>query len=123
MKINIFVRAAILFCVTISFIMVDYTDGKWTGMIATPDGNEYPVHFTFKTGNGKLTGTSQQPQGVADLTEGHVEGDSLVFAFDNNGTQVWNNGIYYPDGDSISLNIDYQGLKFHSTLRRDTDNK
>jgi hypothetical protein len=29
-------------------------------------------------------------------------------------------GKYYAQGDSVSLNIDYNGTKFHTTLNRDT---
>ena len=54
MKIKIFVRAALLFCVTISFIMFEGINGKWTGVIISPDGNEYPLNYTFKTDNGKI---------------------------------------------------------------------
>src|ERR1700704_2274430 len=108
MKIKIFIRVAILFCFTISFIMFDDINGKWTGVIISPDGNEYPLHYTFKTDNGKLTGSSQGPQNVDDLTDGQVKGDSLSFAIDVGGVKLLNTGRYYPNGDSISLNIDYQ---------------
>ena len=96
-------------------------NGKWTGVLNAPDGNQYPLNYTFKIDNDKLTGTGQAPQGSIDLTEGKVKGDSLSFAIDVNGVKVINSGKYFSAGDSISLNVDYEGTIMHSTLKRATD--
>ena len=96
-------------------------DGHWKGTLLAPDGNEYPLDYTFKIDGDKLTGSGQSPNGAMDVTEGKVKGDSLSFAMDVGGVKVLNTGKYFSEGDSVSLNIDYQGYKMHSTLKRATD--
>ena len=106
---------------TAAFAFFADVNGKWSGVIAAPDGNEYPLSYTFKADADKLTGQGQSPQGAIDVTEGKVKGDSISFAIDVNGVKVTNWGKYYSAGDSISLNMDYQGMKMHSTLKRAVD--
>ena len=118
MKTKLFITAALLCCFTAVFAFLADLNGQWTGTLAAPDGNQYPLAFTFKTDNDKLTGTAQNPQGTVDITEGKIKGDSLSFSVDVNGTKVLHNGKYFSAGDSVSLNIDFQGMKFHTTLKR-----
>jgi hypothetical protein len=86
-----------------------------------PDGNEYPLNYTFKTDNGNLTGTAQSPQGTVDITDGKIKGDSLSFSLESNGAKIGHTGKYLSAGDSVSLNIDFNGMKFHTTLKRAVD--
>jgi len=121
MKKKLFITAALLLCFSAVFAYFADLNGKWTGTLAAPDGNEYPLNYTFKIDNDKLTGAGQSPQGSVDITEGKVKGDSLSFAVDVGGVKVINTGKYFSAGDSISLNVDYQGYKMHSTLKRAAD--
>jgi hypothetical protein len=121
MKRKIFITAGLLCCMTAAFAFFADVNGKWSGVIAAPDGNEYPLSYTFKADADKLTGQGQSPQGAIDVTEGKMKGDSISFAIDVNGVKVTNWGKYYSAGDSISLNMDYQGMKMHSTLKRAVD--
>ena len=123
MKRKIFITAALLCCFTAVFAFFADINGKWSGSLKTPDGNEFPLTYTFKTDNGKLTGTAENPQGTVELTDGVVKGDSIIFALDVNGDKIGHTGKYFSAGDSVSLNIDYQGMKFHTTLKRAPDNK
>jgi hypothetical protein len=118
MKRKLFITAALLCSVGVAFAAFADLNGNWAGTLAAPDGNEYPLNYTLKTDNDKLTGTSQNPQGTVDITDGKINGDSLSFAIDVNGVKVLNTGKYFSVGDSISLNVDYQGFKMHSTLKR-----
>jgi hypothetical protein len=118
MKRKIFITTALLCCCAVAFAFFADLNGKWTGVLAAPDGNEYPLNYTFKIDNDKLTGTGQSMNGTIDLTEGKVKGDSLSFAIDVGGVKVINSGKYFTTGDSISLTVDYQGMKMHSTLKR-----
>jgi hypothetical protein len=122
MKRKIFTTTAIVCCfvVCLAAAIADLS-GKWTGTLKTPDGNEMPLNYTFKTDSGKLTGTSSSPHGVFDLMNGKLKGDSLAFAIDVGGVLIAHTGKYFSAGDSISLNIDYQGMKMHTTLKRATD--
>ena len=118
MKRKLFITAALLCSVAVAFAAFADLNGNWAGNLTAPDGNEYPLNYTFKTDADKLTGTSQSPQGTVDITDGKIRGDSLSFAIDVNGVKVLNTGKYFSVGDSISLNVDYQGMKFHTTLKR-----
>ena len=121
MKRKLFITAALLCSFAVAFAAFADLSGKWAGTLAAPDGNEYPLNYTFKVDNGQLTGSGGSPQGSVDITEGKVKGDSLSFAIDVNGVKVLNTGKYFSAGDSISLNVDYQGYKMHSTLKRAVD--
>ena len=121
MKRKLFITAAFLCSFAVAFAAFADLNGKWTGSLTAPDGNQYPLNYTFKIDNDKLTGTGQSMQGTIDLTEGKVKGDSLSFAIDVNGVKVINSGKYFSAGDSISLNVDYQGMIMHSTLKRAVD--
>jgi len=118
MKRKIFITAALLLSFSAVFAYFADMNGNWKGTLVAPDGNEYPLNYMFKIDNDKLTGTGQSPQGAVDLTEGKVKSDSLFFSIDVGGVKVLNTGKYFAAGDSISLNIDYQGYKMHSTLKR-----
>ena len=121
MKRKIFITTALLCCCVAAFAFFDGITGHWTGSLKAPDGNEYPLDYTLKADNSTLTGKGQSMQGTIDVTEGKVKGDSLSFAIDVGGVKVINSGKYYSAGDSISLNIDYQGMIMHSTLKRAAD--
>ncbi|MDB5136698.1 MAG: glycoside hydrolase [Mucilaginibacter sp.] len=121
MKRKIFTTIAFVCCFAVAFAFFADISGKWTGVLTAPDGNAYPLNYTIKADGDKLTGTGQSPQGVIDLTDGKIKGDSLEFAIDVNGVKILNTGKYYSAGDSISLNIDYQGMKMHTTLKRAVD--
>ena len=117
MKKKIFTTAALLCIFGAAFAYFAGIDGKWAGTLTAPDGNEYPLNYTLKTDNGKLTGTGQSPQGPVDIADGITKGDSLSFSIDVHGVKVLNTGKYFATGDSISLTVDYQGFKMHSTLK------
>jgi len=121
MKKKLFITAALLCSFALAFAAFADLNGKWTGTLAAPDGNEYPLNYTFKVDNDKLTGTGQGQEGSVDITEGKVKGDSLSFAMDVGGVKVLYTGKYFSAGDSISFNVDYQGMKMHSTLKRAAD--
>jgi hypothetical protein len=121
MKRKFFITTALLCCFAVAFAFFAGLSGKWTGVLLAPDGNEYPLNYTFKADSGKLTGTGQSPEGIINLADGKVKGDSLSFFIDVGGVKVLNTGKYYSAGDSISLTIDYQGMKMHSTLKRAAD--
>src|SRR5437588_12525930 len=102
MKRKLLITAALLCSFAVAFAEFADLNGQWAGTLAAPDGNEYPLNYTFKVDSGKLTGTGGSPQGTVELTEGKVKGDSLSFAIDVNGVKVLNTGKYFSAGDSIS---------------------
>ncbi len=93
--------------------------GKWVGTLKTPNG-DFPLSYTFKLDGDKLSGTGSAPDGVVPLANCVVKGDDFSFTVPVNGTDIKNTCKYYSAGDSISINIDFNGYLMHSTLKRDT---
>jgi len=123
MKKKLLITAVLLCCCTAVFAWFADLNGNWSGTVSTPDGQEFPLSYTFKVDGDKLTGSATNPQGTVDLTEGKVKGDSISFNLDAGGMSIPHTGKYFAAGDSVSLNIDYQGMKFHTTLKRAADKK
>ena len=121
MKRKLFITAALLCCFTAVFAFFADINGKWSGVLTTPDGNQFPLTYTFKADNDKLTGTAQNPEGTVDITDGKIKGDSLSFNIEANGAKIGHTGKFFSAGDSVSLNIDFNGMKFHTTLKRAVD--
>lgn len=95
-------------------------NGKWTGSLSTPDGNEIPVSFTFKIDGDKLAGTATGPNGDIPIADGKVNGADFTFNLDINGSAIAHVGKYYSQGDSVTVNVDFNGAKMHALLKRDT---
>ena len=112
-----------MFCfATVCFAAITDLSGKWTGSIATPDGNQLQLNYVFKVEGNMLSGTGQGDGNPAEIKEGKVSGDSITFkVYDDNGEVIPHKGKYYAQGDSISMNIEAHGNKFHATLKRVTD--
>ena len=54
-------------------------DGKWTGSLATPNG-DLPVNFTFKADGEKLTGSTMGFDGAdVAISDGKVDGKNITF--------------------------------------------
>ena len=54
-------------------------DGKWTGNVATPNG-DLPVNFTFKADGEKLTGSTMGFDGSdVAISDGKVDGKNITF--------------------------------------------
>lgn len=94
-------------------------NGKWSAMLKGPDGNEFPITYTFKTDGSMLTGTVTSEIGSFDISDGKVQGDSLWFTANIKTMKIKNAGRYYADGDSISLRVGTRAT--HTTLKRATD--
>jgi hypothetical protein len=94
-------------------------NGKWSAMLKGPDGNEFPITYTFKTDGTMLTGTVTSEIGSFDISDGKVQGDSLWFTANIRTMKIENVGKYYADGDSISLRVGARST--HTTLKRAAD--
>lgn len=122
MKKGILTTLLLFCCVMVCFAITAGLAGKWSGTLATPDGNQIPLTYTFKTDSGKLTGAAESPQGSVDITNGKISGDSITFGVPLNGDTIMHAGIFYPEADSIGMDINYNGAKMHLTLKRSTTN-
>lgn len=94
-------------------------DGKWSAMLKGPDGNEFPISYTFKTSGTMLTGTVTSSIGTFGISDGVVKGDSLSFTANINTMKIKNIGRYYANGDSISLRVGVRSTL--TTLKRVVD--
>jgi len=116
MKKKLFNPLAIICCFlfTITVIAADL-NGKWTGVIQIPGGNDLPVNYTFKVDGNKLTGIASSDAGDIPVENGKVDGDSFSFKVNVNGTDYSHTGKVY--ADSCSLDIDFGGQKVHTVLK------
>lgn len=103
-------------CVAVCLAVIADLAGKWTCSIKTPDGQEFPLTYTFKVDGTKLTGTASSPEGEVPLDSGKVNGSDFTFQVSVNGMVIAHTGKYY--GDSVGMNIDINGQKIHTTLKR-----
>jgi hypothetical protein len=120
MKRKILTTVALLLSFGAAFAWFAGIDGKWSAMLKGPDGNEFPITYTFKTGGATLTGTVTSSIGSFNISDGLVKGDSLWFTANINTMRIKNKGRYYADGDSISLRVGTRST--HTTLKRAMDN-
>lgn len=94
-------------------------NGKWKGTLMGPDGNPIDVSYTIKVDGDKLTGEASAQDLTLKLDSGKISGDDFKFSITNpEGVTIPHIGKYFAQGDSISMNVDYQGFKMHSTLKR-----
>ena len=119
MKRKILVTAALLLSFGAAFAYFADINGKWSAMLKGPDGNEFPISYTFKTDGAMVTGTVTSSIGTFDISDGMVKGDSLWFTANIRTMKIKNIGRYYADGDSISLRVGARST--HTTLKRAFD--
>jgi hypothetical protein len=118
MKKTFLITAALGCCLMFCFAIIADLNGKWSGALKTPDGNEFPLNYVFKVDGGVLTGSAVSPQGELPFTNGKTDGTTFSFTLTINDTEIKNSGKYYAAADSIGLDIDYNGNKAHTTLKR-----
>ena len=118
MKTKFFTTTALLCCFMVCFAIVADLTGKWTCILKTPDGNEVPLTYNLKLDGDKVTGTAESPQGSVDITDGKVTGTDFTFNVPVNGADIKHTGKYYATADSIGMDIDFNGSKLHTTLKR-----
>lgn len=120
MKTKILITTALVCCFIISFAaVIADVNGKWAGSVTGPDGNSIDLTYKFKIDGDKLTGTAEAQGIELKLDSGKTNGTDLKFSITNpEGVNIPHVGKYFSQGDSISMNVDYQGYKMHTTLKR-----
>jgi hypothetical protein len=119
MKKKILITATLLVCFSAAFAWFAGIDGKWSAMLKGPDGNEFPITYTFKATGTTLTGTLTSSIGTFNITDGVMKGDSIWFTADLKNMQIKNKGRFYANGDSVSLRVGAKST--HTTLKRVMD--
>lgn len=116
---KILVSIALLSCFLLVMAAVDGLAGKWKGTIKTPDGHGIQVVYNFKVDGDKLTGTTHSPEGVADILDGKITGDTFSFrTIGSEGDTYHTTGKMY--ADSCGIDIDFGDLEVHLKVMRDT---
>ena len=114
------IALACCFIVFAAFVIADL-NGKWTGVIKTPDGNDLQVTYNFKVDGDKLTGTGESPAGTVTIDDGKITGDTFTFKVTVDGSDYPHSGKMY--ADSCGLDIDFGAQKVHTTLKRSPADK
>lgn len=106
-------------CLICLAVVADLT-GKWAGSLKTPNG-DFPLKYTFKVEGEGLTGTADSDQGSIPISDGKISGNNFVFNLNINGTMIKNVGKFY--GDSITVDVNFQGMNMHGLLKRIEEKK
>lgn len=115
----IYTTVVLLCCFTICLAAAgSKITGDWTGTVKTPDGNEMPVTYSLKADSDTMTGSVRAPQGSVSIKDGKITGDDFSFGVAVNDIRIEHTGKYYSVGDTVSLDIDFNGQLFHTTLKR-----
>jgi hypothetical protein len=116
MKRKLFNPVALVCCLLFVIAVLADPNGKWVGVIQTPDGNTIDVGYNFKVDGAKLTGTAQSPAGEVSIDNGKVDGDKFSFTVNVSGTEYPHTGKFY--ADSCALDVDFGAAKVHTILKR-----
>ena len=115
MKTRKLIFSALLICFFFSgFATIGGMNGKWSGLLKTDQGDEYPLLYNFKIDGNKLTGTAQTPKGDMPIDEGKVTGDHFTFIVIVNKMEIEHRGKFY--GDSVGVDLSLGDAKSHVTL-------
>ncbi len=105
------------FAICMAAVIADL-NGKFSGVLNAPDGNQYPLTYTFTVNGDKLTGNLDTSQGVVTIDSGKVSNNTMTFSVTVEGRPYAHKGTYYAQGDSIGMDVDFGGAKAHTTLQR-----
>ena len=111
--------ASILLFVSVLAFGAD-VDGKWTGTVSTPNG-DFPVNFTFKADDTKLTGAMLDPQGSEiPIADGKIDGSNISFSitldFGQGPFKLTYKGVV--SADQIKFSGDAGGQAFEFVVKK-----
>jgi hypothetical protein len=118
MKKKLFNSIAVCSCFIFLMAVIADLNGRWTGVVKTPDGNDLNVFYNFKVNGDTLTGTAESPEGVVPIDSGKVAGNTFSFQVTVDGNAYPHTGKLYDD--SCGIDIDFGTQWVHTTLVRDT---
>jgi hypothetical protein len=118
---KLFTTVALICCFMICLaVALAELSGKWTGTITGPDGQDITLTYTIKVDGDKLTGTGESNGNSVNIDDGKITGNDFTFKVTNSeGVVIPHKGIYYPEADSVGMDIDFNSMKFHCKLKRD----
>lgn len=105
-------------CFAISTLLGNLS-GKWQGNLQLPDGQNVLATYTINVDGDKVTGLAETFGHSLKIEEGKISGNDFTFSITNNNNIIIPQTCkFYPEGDSVSMSMDYGGAKFHTTLKR-----
>jgi len=115
-----FLATIVMVCCFAAAMAVVFADlnGKWSCVLNAPAGDQYPINYVFKIDGHKLTGTLETGGMTVSIDSGRIKGDSVLFDITFQGRPYPHKGKYYPQGDSVAMDVDFGGTKAHTTLQR-----
>ncbi|QEM14789.1 glycoside hydrolase [Mucilaginibacter sp. P4] len=116
MKKTFLTLALVTVCIAVCFAAIAGIAGKWEGKLKTETGEIYPLLYNFQIDGDKLTGTAKTPKGDMPIEDGKITGDSFKFTVSIEDIHIAHTGKFY--GDSVGVDIEANGSKVHSTLKR-----
>jgi hypothetical protein len=115
---KIIFTALLMCCFFTGFATIESLNGRWTGLLKTDQGNEYPLMYDFKIDGNQLTGTARTPKGDMPINDGKVTGNNFTFNVVVNNMEIDHSGKFY--GDSVGVDISLGDVKSHATLIKAT---
>jgi len=121
MKRKFFTTAVLVGCFMVCMAAIADLNGKWAGKLVLGDGSEYPLLYNFKVDGDKLTGTALTPDGDVQIANGKTDGTTFSFSVTTSGMDIPHTGKFY--GDSTGIDLEINGAKVHSVLKRPEEKK
>lgn len=116
MKKSFLTLALVTFCFVAGFAAIAGIAGKWEGKLETETGEVYPLLYNFQIDGDKLTGTAKTPKGDMPIEDGKITGNDFKFTVSIEDIHIAHTGKFY--GDSVGVDIEANGSKTHTTLKR-----
>jgi hypothetical protein len=97
-------------------------DGKWSGALATPNG-DVAIAFEFKADGTALTGSTTGPDGAQlAIKNGKIDGDKITFvvtvAFGDMSFDIAYSGVVSPA--EIKMAGEFGGMPFEFVVKKAT---
>ena len=111
--------AVILLMMSVFAFAAD-VDGKWSGTIATPNG-DFPQAFTFKADGASLNGAMAGPDGKdIPIKEGKVDGSNISFTvtIDFGGMSIVLSYKGVVDKEQIKFTGEAMGMPFDLVVKK-----
>ena len=118
MKRKLLITSLLLGCFFAALAMIADISGKWSGTFNAPDGNQYPLTYSFKLDGSSLTGTLDAGGMTVPIDSGMVKDDAVSFTVNVQGVTYTHKVKYFAAGDSIALDVAFEGNKSHLQLKR-----
>ena len=116
MKKKIITTALLLLCFFAALAAIENLNGKWTGLLKTDQGDEYPLLYNFKIDGNQITGTAKTPKGDMPINDGKITGDRFTFNVIIGNMEINHSGRFY--GDSVGVDLSLGDVRSHATLKR-----